>query len=294
MPLLSLPEPLQQIAASRVQRPVTAYLIARRDGVTLALASSCRILEWDGWRFQPARTARDSAIEHETGMAAGSLDLSGVLDSSLITETDLDAGRYFDASVHRFLFDAEYPWLGPLSTDYFEIATVERTGNYWTAQTSSLAGKLDRKVGRRYQRTCVYTELGHPTTCGVNLAPFNLFTRAITAVNSSQPRRVCTIDTNTGTGFFADRFTFGKLIVRRGSNKGITRKIAQSSVSPTSVSATCATLFPFPLEVGDVVDLIAGCGRSFLNCRDDFSNSDRFGGDDRMPGPDEILKPATS
>lgn len=292
MPLLSLPSPKQAIAQSRVQRPALGYLVARQDGETLALTNFSRELRWNGWRFLTTDSARDSAVEHETGLAAGTLDLGGVISSDLITDDDLDAGRYDQARVTRYLFDFEYPWLGPLTTDVFHVSTVERTGPYWTAQTTSHGGKLDRKVGGSSQRTCDYLELGDPVKCRADIASKSLYVREVTAVDSDNPRRVCTIDTDIGSGFATDRFTFGKLIIREGANKGISRKIAAWSDS-TKV-AQLASLMPLPIEVGDIVDLIVGCARDFLTCRDDFDNAINFGGNDRMPGPDEILKPATS
>ncbi|QDU67718.1 hypothetical protein Pla86_28050 [Planctomycetes bacterium Pla86] len=283
---------MQEIAQSRVQRPALCYIVARRDGQTLAITNASKVIPWSGWRFIPTASAQDSAVEQETGMAPGTLDLGGVISSDLITDDDLDAGRYNDARITRYLFDFEHVWLGPLTTDVFHVATVERTGSYWTAQTTSLAGKLDRKVGGRYQRTCDHPELGDPVKCRADIAPLSLYARAITAVDASAARRVCTVDTALGSGFATDRFTFGKLIVRRGNNHGISRKIAAWSDSTKVVQL--ASLMPLPLEVGDVVDLIVGCARDFITCRDDFGNAINFGGNDRMPGPDEILKPATS
>jgi uncharacterized phage protein (TIGR02218 family) len=289
VPLISLPAPHQEIAASDVQRPVVCYLIVRQDGVTLPIANFSRPIPWNGWLFLPADGAQESAVEQEGGLGATSLDLNGVVSDSAIKEEDLAAGRYDDSTIYRYLFDWGAPWVGPLRTDVFDISEIQHSGDRWNAQAVGLAARLERRVGEEAQPECTL-QLGDPVTCRADPGPQSVFLRQVTAVDSASPFRKFTLSMPAGT-FFANRLSFGTLTVRSGPNRCLSRKVFQH-LDPGSI--TLWTKLPHPMEVGDVVDVRAGCKRDFVTCKNQYSNHINFPGRDRIPGTDEVLQPATA
>ena len=70
------------------------WRLDRRDGVVLGFTSHDRDLRFAGLLYRAAPGMVPSAIERRDSLDAGTVELSGALTSSLITDADLLAGRW--------------------------------------------------------------------------------------------------------------------------------------------------------------------------------------------------------
>src|SRR5205085_11905336 len=96
------------------------WKLTRRDGAIAGFTDHDRDLVFDGVTFA-ARTGLEAAeVTAELGFSIGGGDVSGALVSAGITEDDLAAGLYDDATVETWLVN----WSGPEERLLPDLATI--------------------------------------------------------------------------------------------------------------------------------------------------------------------------
>ncbi|GAW41251.1 hypothetical protein SH203_01655 [Brevundimonas sp. SH203] len=112
-----------------------------------------RDLVMDGVICRAASGWTAGAGESAVGLAAGSVSAAGALDGAAITEADVAAGLYDQASVELWRVDWTQPtlrvrlWVGTL-------ARIRREEGTFIAELEGPLAKLERVVGRTYGRMC--------------------------------------------------------------------------------------------------------------------------------------------
>ncbi len=142
------------------------WRVERRDGVVLGFTDHDRDLVVDGVTYRAASGFTASAIEDQLGLAVSNLDVQGALSSAAITEADLNAGRYDDASVTILLVNWQDVTQRVIMRSGF-LGQVSRGTLAFTAELRGLASRLDQAAGRIFQRSCPW-KLGD-AHCTVNL-----------------------------------------------------------------------------------------------------------------------------
>ena len=121
------------------------WRIERRDGVTIGLTDHDRDLLIDGLVHRAAPGMTPSAISRSDTLEADTMDVSGALSSSAISETDLLAGRWDGARVAIFAAD----WMGGggrIDLGEGVIGTVESHDTGFTAELRGASVALDQPV----------------------------------------------------------------------------------------------------------------------------------------------------
>src|SRR3712207_3838310 len=144
-----------------------AWKLVRRDGAAFGFTDHDRDLAFGGTIFA-ARTGLDAAeATAELGFAVGGGEVSGALVSAGLTESDLAAGLYDDASVETWLVnwtDSEERLLLDVAT----IGEIRRADDAFVGELRGLMHRLDQERGRLFRATCS-ADLGN-SCCGIDLA----------------------------------------------------------------------------------------------------------------------------
>ena len=166
------------------------WRVERRDGVTIGLTAHDRDLVIDGLVYRAAPGMTPSAVARSAGLDADSMDVTGALTSSAISEADLLAGRWDGARVVLFATD----WSAPGETVGLGegvIGAVETEGDALTAELRGSAAALERPVVEETSPEC-RAELGD-ARCRVAMAGRRMFARvvamegAVLTLDASEP-----------------------------------------------------------------------------------------------------------
>lgn len=261
------------------------WRVTRRDGVVLGFTEHDENILCDGATFQAASGFTASQIQTSLGLAVDNFTAAGALSSASITETDILAGRYDDATLELLWVD----WSDPtqfITVSKGHLGEIKRAGLAFTAEFRSLAHRLNQKIGGTYQRTCGAT-LGD-AKCRIDLTRPEL--RATATAESAGSSRLVTV---SGLGSFAvDWFTHGRAAFTSGANAGIALEIKKHTRTSGQDMLELWTAPPFAIAIGDEATVTAGCAKSFTACRSKFANQANFRGFPHIPGTDVITATA--
>lgn len=259
----------------------TCWRLTRTDGQVIAVTDHDRDLVFSGMAFKSAGGADSSSLERNASLGPDNAEIIGVFDASLVNGADIAAGRYDGASVEVFLVDWEDPE-ARLLIRTGTIGQVEYDGESYWAEFRSLKHGLDRPAGRLFSRGCD-VELGSGP-CGVDLSGSE-YTYSGTIQTVSE--RMVSID--IGAGPAAGWFDNGFILWTSGQLSGLRRAVRRHSVSGGLAVLDLWQALPIGAQVGDQLDLVAGCDKRFETCRGKFQNSVNFRGFPGIPGTDSLI-----
>jgi uncharacterized phage protein (TIGR02218 family) len=266
------------LQAEEVSRVCLLWRLRRRDGTEQRFASLDADVTWGGQVWTAAAPFDATAAEASRSLAAGQMEVAGLLSSSEITAEDLLNGLYDDAEVTVLRVDWSATWRGA------EVVLAGRIGRVSAGQTRFEAelllpsALLDRPVLDLYTPECRVDLFSAP--CGVAEAAWTR-TATITAVLSD-------------TAFVAAGFTepagwadYGRVSITSGANAGARREVRSHGADGL---LELWEPFAAPLAVGDTLSITAGCDKRLATCRDRFANVANFRGFPHVPGTDAAFR----
>lgn len=251
------------------------WRIERRDGVTLGLTDHDRDLWVDGLLHRAAPGMTPSAIKRSAGLDADTMDVTGALTSTAISERDLIAGRWDGARVRLFAID----WAAPgdqVALGEGVIGAVETKDQGFTAELRGPSAALDRPVAEETSPEC-RAELGDKR-CRVPLAARTRMARVLSADDSMLTLNA----TEPGDNVYG----LGLLRWMSGANAGLESAIATSSGATITLRRPPA----FAVEAGVAVRLVEGCDKTIATCAGRFANAANFRGEPYLPGIDLLTR----
>lgn len=275
----NLPASLSQKLAEGVTTIAQAWRLTRADGVIVAFTQHDRDLTFGDTLFKAAGSLVGTDHEREVGLAPDRTALSGALQATAISETDLKLGRWNAAKIEAYWVD----WTNP--SDFIpmwrgQVAGASWRGNGFELDIVGQEASLSKEIGRVYARACDAV-LGD-ARCKVDLAQSGrTLTAAILAVASD---RRFTIAIPAGKS--ASHFIGGRIEIINGIAMGWRCDSADIVAGSTSWAISLARPFAVSPNAGDMVSLAMGCDKSFATCKERFGNGLNFRGQPKMPGDD--------
>ena len=162
------------------------------------------------------------------------------------------------------------------------VASVQFTGEVANVAVQARSEALGRTIPKQSSRAQCNHVL-YDARCAVNDLQFRI-QGLITSISADgfTIQISCGTNTSPATGnrlseqLTADADFFNTGFIRRG---GVEHRMVQTVADLGSDVVGIDILLPFQtLELGDSVDLFAGCDHSFVTCIAKFDNVDRFGG----------------
>lgn len=259
------------------------WMLIRRDGQKLGFTDHDRDLAFAFVTFA-ARTGLEAAeATAELGFAIGGGEVSGALVSAGLTENDLAAGLYDDASLETWLVN----WANPeqrLLLDVASIGEIRRADGAFVAEARGLMHRLDQERGRLYRAACA-ADLGDGF-CRVDLDQPQFKATAVVIETDG----ALGLSTEGLPDFAASWFAGGRLVWTSGANLGLTAEIKAHCRDATEARLELWQRAARPIAIGDTFRVTAGCDKRFATCRQKFGNVANFRGFPHMPGNDFVVR----
>ena len=289
-----------KVDTREVHRLVPVWAIERRDGFALRIAGHPTALVHDGETYEPEGGIDATAYRREASLRDHSLEAAGIINSDRITFADLDAGLYNGAKITMRLVDWRFPWAAPRQTSVFILRRVSFDGEGWRAETEGVAALLKRQTGRVYGPACPYKfgsanpDAAGRAGCGLDVSLWTTFDVEVATVTDARlVFEAKSVAPNELSGSFTDDyFAQGWLVWTTGDNAGQTQDIRAYTQSTRGIELFLEA--PFPVQVGDRFNIVAGDDKTFTTCKTKFSNGANFGGDPWTPGTQKAMQTPTS
>lgn len=265
--------------SSEVTTTAICWKLTRSDSTILAFTSHDSDITYDSVTYLANSGFAPSAIANNSELAVDNLDIEGVIDSSYITEADINAGLYDYAQIEIFMLNYESLGQGALNLRTGWLGEVKFSRGRFVVEVRGLMQKLAQNIGQLYSPSC-RAKLGD-SQCGVTIASYTT-TGSITAKTSNQ------IFSDSALAQADGWFAGGQISFTSGNNNGLSMEVKEYR----SGQITLVMPMPFDLAVSDTYSMLAGCDKSFDTCIAKFSNAVNFRGEPHIPGIDEMLKTA--
>lgn len=248
-------------------------------------------ITFDGLTYLASTSFVASAIEDQLGLAVSNLDLAGALSADVITNDDLEAGRYDGADLTIYLVN----WL------VIAQRVVIHNGPLGQVVLGDLAFQAEmRSLAQNYQQFIVslsaqkcrsdFGSTGRGLSAGCN---FVLPAPVVGTVSSVSTRALFTI---SAAGVFPDG-TKGSLsggyfaqgtvkFTGASKNTGLSREIMTAN---PALDLMMKLPFPLAVQVGDAVELQIGCDKTLPVCRQNYGNVVNRRCEDFVPGSDAVF-----
>lgn len=275
----TLPTNYQNSLTQRVQTLTICWRLVLTNGQVMGFTSFNRDITFTddpGVTYKAATGFSPTAVQTSTDMTVDNLEVTGILSSSAITESDLNSGKYDYASVQVLRLN----WMDkPYALSKCEILRTGILGqttindNQYQAEVRGLLQYYQFKVGDLYQPACRAT-LGD-SQCTVDLTAFT-FSSSVLTVSDNQ---VITSNLTNPDNFFAN----GNITFTSGLNAGLTMEVKYNQQANGTV--TLELPMNYTVNVGDTFDIVKGCDHSIEVCVT-FNNAVNFRGEPYLPGLD--------
>lgn len=278
-----IPADLQAHLNSRETTLCWCWKISRADGVVYGFTNHDRSLTFDGVTYEASTGFLGTEIESQLGMSVDNMDVYGAVDSSIITESDIEAGRYDDASIELYLVN----WSNVSQRVIMKkgtIGEVQRGQTLFQAEVRGVSSELQQPKGRMYQYAC--DALVGDSRCGVNLSSS---TYTATGATVAGTNGYSSLTTNSLGAYASQWFSRGKLTFTSGNNAGITREIKSHFNMDGVVTISLWDPFPYEIAPSDVFTAVAGCDKTWKTCKAKFGTG-KFRGFPHIPGSSTVIE----
>lgn len=258
------------------------WLLERSDGVTLGFTDHDVDLIFESVNFRADTGLEARALSQVTGLAVDNTEAVGALSDVAIREDEILAGRFDDASVTAFRVD----WQDVEDREILfkgTLGEVSRKDGAFHAELRGLSEKLNRPVGRVYQRGC--DAILGDASCKVDLdAPGYRSERPIEQIEQARVFRFQNFE-----GFEDRWFERGRLDVLSGQAAGLFAMIKNDRIEAGTRVIEAWEAFRAPIAPGDQIRLTAGCDKRVETCQLKFQNLENFRGCPHIPGDDWLM-----
>ena len=263
----SIPLTMQAKLDSGVTTLARCWTVTRKDGTRLGFTDHDRPLFFNDIAHEPDSGLNAGTLETASGLSADNADVLSALTSDAITEADLERGLYDAAEVDVTLVD----WTNVQDAVLLfrgSIGETTRGPSAFSAELRSMAATLDQTTGRAFLTQCD-AALGD-ARCGVT--PTLVSASVIDVTPNGE------IIANG----LAENHARGILTWTSGANAGVQQPV-RDQLDDTLMLWSPP---PDPVQPGDTFDVIEGCDKTLVTCRDRFANTDNFRGFPNIPGDD--------
>ena len=267
--------------ATGLTRVCQCWALERTDGVTFGFTDHDRALVFDGITFAADSGLSAKALASSTGLSVNNSEAIGLLQSDVISDADVAAGRYDNAKVTNWMVQWDNVDARQIKFRG-TIGEITRSKGSFEAELRGLTDALNQPQGRSFLKTCS-TVLGD-TACRVNLDdPSFRVEGRIAEVRSDGVLRL-------GLGGYAEGwFSHGTVVVLDGDAKDLRGAIKADRLVGGLREIVLWEPIKADLAVGDQVQLTAGCDKCGQTCREKFTNFANFQGFPHIPGDDWLL-----
>lgn len=255
----------------------TLWKITRADGQVFGFTDASRNIVYGGVTYLASTGHTPSSVKTTSTLSVDNLEVQSILDSSAITEADIEAGLWDFAKIEILAVNYLSLADGHMMLRKGWLGNIKTGRNNFIAELRGMTQPLQQTTGRLYTAACD-AALGD-LRCAVALASFTV-PGAVTTATSS---RVFTDTSLTQTDGY---FEGGLVTWLTGANATYRMEVKSQASGVVSLQQA----MPNPIAIGDTYTIIAGCNKILSTCRDKFNNVVNFRGHPFIPGTDAMIK----
>lgn len=278
----TLPAGLAASLANGATTFARVWRVIRTDGVVVGFTDHDRDIAFDGVVHRAVAAFDRSDVPSSAGLSVDTSEVAGELAAPGLSETDLAAGRFDDATVEVVLVD----WMRP--EDRFvlsrgTIGEVTRQGGAFRAEVRSLAHRLHQEQGRILSSLCDADFAD--ARCKASLAVAGR--SASGTVAGVEGRRIIVVAglASIPAGWLAR----GRLTFDGGALAGLRFDVVSDDGVAAARRLTLAEVPSAAMTTGDAFTAVVGCDKRLATCRDRFANAVNFRGFPHLPGLEHVL-----
>lgn len=253
--------------------------ITRLDGEVIGLTTHDTDISIDGVTYIADGAFSEGKLSDENDLKANDYEVTGLLDSGVIAESDIQAGLYDHARIDVYVCN----W-GDLSQGVIHLrrgwlGEIVTSGGGYKASLRGFHDLLSRRIGETYSPECRY-HLGDGR-CGLALSSWS-YSGSATSVTDRRTfaDAACAHD----DGYFSG----GKLSWTSGAMSGQSFEVCSYDADGCQFQLWLPA--SSDIQVGDTFTVTAGCDKRFSTCRKKFNNAVNYGGFPYLPGISKILQ----
>ncbi len=256
----------------------TCWKVTLTNNAVFCFTDHVDDLTVNGLTYIAATGYTPSAIASNSTLAVDNLEIQGVIDSTVLTEDDLQSGQWDFANVEIFQVNYLNLAAGVIKQHRGKLGEVKMGRVTFVSELRGLSQQMQQTIGDLYTPTC-RANLGD-AKCGVNLA-------AITVngtVSTVTDKRVFTDATRLES---AGYFDGGLLSWTSGLNTGLGMEVK------SFLGGVFTLYLPMYYQIlpTDTFTVYPGCKKRFVeDCTAKFNNAVNFRGEPHVPGNDQMMK----
>lgn len=257
----------------------TLWKVTRTDAQVFGFTDNSSDLSYLGTTYLASTGHTPSNIHSTLDLSVDNLEIVSVLDSTLITDSDIAAGLWDNALVEVMVVNYNSLADGHMTLRTGTIGDIKTGRTHFTAELRGMMQPLQQTIGRTYKAGC--DALLGDSRCAKALGAFT-FSGTVTGVTSN--RIFVSSALVNPTGYFSS----GTLTWTSGANTGLTAEV-KTSVLGSGNTITLYLQMPRPIAIGDTYSIIAGCDKTYSTCYTKFGNITNFRGFPHIPGADVLV-----
>ncbi len=264
------------------------WFLVRKDGVSFGFTDHDLPLNFDGMSFKAHSGMSAKALQQTAGLSIDNSEAVGALSDSAITESDIAAGRYDNATIKTWLVN----WSDVSQRQLLfsgSLGELRRKGHEFHAELRGLSDALNQPQGRIYHKDCSAV-LGD-SHCGVDLTQYGYSVEIpLETIKKAQSFHFANL-----SGFDIRWFEGGRFTILTGEGAGLVGVIKNDRIIGVGRRIELWESIRANLEPGDMVRLQVGCDKRKETCQLKFDNLLNFRGFPDIPGEDWLTSfPANS
>jgi uncharacterized phage protein (TIGR02218 family) len=258
----------------------TFWLITRTDGVKFGFTDWTNDIYSGIIKYSAAPGGARSAMQQRVDLATPSVEVTSILESDAVTDKDIRAGKYNNATVKVFMAvpgDTNFLTYGTIILPGAYLGEIKIQDGVYVAELRGLSYALSQSFIEVYTPTCRADFCD--ARCGLNVANFTV-TGTIIDPSPNQVNFFPSCAPPPGPG---STFRFGLCTFTSGRNNGFAVEISGFDNVGGSNQVGLYLPTPYPMDAGGTVSLVAGCDKTIGQCKN-FNNIENFRGEPYIPG----------
>lgn len=278
------------------QRRTLCVRIVANDGTTYRVAAEYPVdlLMSNSTVYEGGNYTTTTAVSSVADGGPMVIDFGSVYGPDAIDRDEIVSGKWDGAWVYAFRTDWAVPVEDEEPLGVFQLGKMREEDERYVIEMMGLRDLLNQSTGRIHKPTCdwVFADshidgtiiASDKSRCKI---PGVAVTRTVTIVEVTDNMQ---FRISEGDGYRSDDYYGnGEIIFNTGPNAGLSYRIIKTSFSDGRLILTAP--FYYPPQVGDSIDVRAGCRKRFLeDCVQGKGNGRNFGGFPHVPQQSTVSK----
>lgn len=257
---------------------IKCYDIELRDNKKLFFTNNQIDITYNNVVYTSSNGVDIRTIYNNINLEIDETNISGFIDSDIISEKDIITGKFDNASIEIFLLDMDTKEKISIFCGF--IFSISYENNMFLAKVKDKKMLLEKAFSESYSPLCrcSFCDL----KCNLNKKDYTIIGVVSKVINQFE----FYTSTQDIISKSSDYFSNGSIKIINGKNKDMITEIKKSDGEQLILKFK----FPFEINIGDKFELTVGCDKEFNTCISKFNNAINFRGEPNLPRSKKLFK----